>query len=140
MAIRSIRRSSTAGRKAASKVLRSLPHFIRLLARLFRDPRVGRADKILAGLAIGYILTPTDFIPDFLGFMGMVDDVYLLGLALNRLIARAGRDVVLEHWTGSRRALRTLLDGLEDIGALLPGPVRGAVRRYISRSIASRLA
>jgi hypothetical protein len=44
-------------------------------------------------------------------------------------------EVVLEHWTGSRKALHTLLDGLEDIGSLLPGPVRGAVQRYVQRSL-----
>jgi uncharacterized membrane protein YkvA (DUF1232 family) len=128
-------RSKATGRKAASKVLRSLPHFIKLLGRLFRDSRVARVDKVLAGLAIAYILTPADLIPDFLGFMGMVDDVYLLGLALNRLIGRAGMDVVLEHWSGSGKALHALMDGLEDIGSLLPGPVRGAVQRYVQRSM-----
>lgn len=130
-----IGKSKSSARGAAGKVMRSLPDFLRLLARLFRDPRVARVDKVLAGLAIAYILAPADLIPDFLGFMGLVDDVYLLGLALNRMIGRAGMDVVLDNWTGSRRALHTLLEGLEEIGSLLPSPVRGAVRRYLERGM-----
>ena len=125
----------TAGRAAAAKVLRSLPDFLKLLGRLFRDRRVSRVDKALVGLAIAYILTPVDLLPDFLGLLGWVDDIYLLGLALNRLIGRAGMDVVTDNWSGSRAALRTLLDGLEDIGAVLPAPVRGAVRRYFQSGV-----
>ena len=129
--------SRSAGRRSVSTVLRSLPDFMRLLMRLLRDPRVARMDKVLVGLAITYILAPADLIPDFLGFMGWVDDVYLLGLALNRLIARAGMDIVLEHWRGSSRALSTLLEELDDIGAVLPAPVRGAVRKYLKRGLAA---
>ena len=46
--------------------------------------------------------------PDFIPFIGEIDDVFLLVLALQRLIANADRSVVLEHWMGDPRQLRSL--------------------------------
>ena len=38
---------------------------------------------------------------DAIPFLGQVDDVYLLGVALQRLVANAGRRVLLSHWGGN---------------------------------------
>jgi uncharacterized membrane protein YkvA (DUF1232 family) len=50
--------------------------------------------------AIAYIVMPLDLIPDFIPFFGEIDDVYILVLALQRLVANAGRTVLIDHWTG----------------------------------------
>jgi len=47
-----------------------------------------------------YILSPIDFVPDFIPFLGEVDDVFLLMIALQRLVNNAGRSVLLSHWSG----------------------------------------
>jgi uncharacterized membrane protein YkvA (DUF1232 family) len=51
---------------------------------------------------------PMDFIPDFIPFLGEVDDIFVLVLALQRLIANAGRAVLLDHWMGDPKALSSL--------------------------------
>jgi uncharacterized membrane protein YkvA (DUF1232 family) len=58
--------------------------------------------------AIAYIVMPIDLIPDFIPFFGEIDDVYILILALQRMIANAGRPVLLDHWTGDPRDLADL--------------------------------
>ena len=78
-----------------------LPRLIRLLSRLLRDPRVSSADKILVGAVAVYVASPIDLIPDFIPFLGQVDDLLAVSLVLMRLIGDAGEDVVREHWTGS---------------------------------------
>ncbi len=45
-------------------------------------------------------LMPFDLIPDFIGFFGQVDDIFLLVLSLRRLINNAGHRVLLDHWMG----------------------------------------
>jgi uncharacterized membrane protein YkvA (DUF1232 family) len=121
----------TSRRRAAVKLLRELPSFLKLLVRLLRDPRVAKLDRLLFSSVIAYVLLPVDLLPDFLGVLGLTDDLFLIGLALNRLFGRAGADLLLEHWDGNPRALGYLLEGVEEIGALLPRYLRAALRAMV---------
>ena len=118
-------------RQSAVKLLRELPNLVKLLVRLLRDARISRLDRVLFGGVLAYVLLPADLLPDFLGFLGLTDDMYLIGLALNRLFARAGADVLLQHWDGNPRALGYLIEGVEEVGGLLPRRIRNALRGLI---------
>lgn len=89
---------------------------ILLLRDLMRDPRVGRADKVAAGLALAYVLSPVDLVPDTVPFVGNLDDVSVAVLALRRLLARSGYDLVYELWRGSDEGLAFVLafGGVQD--------------------------
>ena len=111
-------------RRTAEALLSEVGSFLRMLYRIYLDPRVSRVDKALLLAAIAYVITPTDLIPDFLGMAGRLDDLYLLGLVVDRLLVRSGPDVLLEHWDGRPGTLRMLLESLDGIARLVPGPVR----------------
>ncbi|HEY2851307.1 MAG TPA: DUF1232 domain-containing protein [Gemmatimonadaceae bacterium] len=110
--------------------IRQLPNFVRLLLGLITDPRVALVDKVLVFGAIAYIVTPIDLIPDFIPFIGEVDDVYLLVIALQRLISNAGRLVLLDHWGGEAEDLSDLnLQGaLAAAAFFLPRRIRRRLR------------
>ena len=111
--------------------LLELPRFLRLLWGLITDNRVAAIDKLLVAGAIAYIVTPVDFVPDFIPFLGEVDDVYLLILALRRLIRNAGRTVLLAHWTGDPERLRdlSLRNVLVAAAFFLPARIRRRFQR-----------
>jgi len=115
--------------------IRQLPNFLRLLFGLVTDNRVALVDKLLVFGAIAYIITPIDLIPDFIPFIGEVDDVYLLVIALQRLISNAGRLVLLDHWGGETEDLADLnLQGaLAAAAFFLPRRIRRRLR-VIGRS------
>ncbi|MCU0618673.1 MAG: DUF1232 domain-containing protein [Gemmatimonadaceae bacterium] len=106
------RRAAAAGRRAPRRTvlraLRDIPDYLRLAWGLLRDGRVSKADKLLVAAAALYVLNPFDFIPDVIPFLGEIDDLFLLVLAMQRLIARAGRAVLLDHWPGRPEALDSL--------------------------------
>src|SRR5687767_9309437 len=85
----------TGARRTVMYYIKQLPAYLRLLGGLLTDKRVNSIDKLLVAGAIAYIALPIDFIPDFIPFMGEVDDVFLLVIALQRLVANAGRQVLL---------------------------------------------
>ena len=85
-----------------------IPKFLRLLYGLLTDSRVNNIDKLVVAGAIAYILMPIDLIPDFIPFIGEVDDVFLMILAIQRLIDNAGRAVVADHWMGDAAELTAL--------------------------------
>jgi len=88
--------------------IRQLPQYLRLLGGLISDPRVALVDKLLVAGAMAYIVMPLDVVPDFIPFFGEIDDLYLLVLALQRLVANAGRVVLLDHWMGNPTDLADL--------------------------------
>jgi uncharacterized membrane protein YkvA (DUF1232 family) len=110
--------------------LLELPRFLRLLWGLLTDKRVASIDKLLVAGAIAYIVAPVDLVPDFIPFLGEVDDVYLLVLALRRLIRNAGRTVLLAHWTGDPDRLRdlSLRNVLFAAAFFLPARIRRKLR------------
>lgn len=110
--------------------IRQLPQYLRLLGGLLTDRRVSLTDKLLVAGAIVYIVTPIDLIPDFIPFFGEVDDVYLLVLALQRLVANAGRIVLLDHWTGDPMDLAdlNLRGALTAAAFFLPKRIRRRLR------------
>lgn len=90
-------------------LLRFLPDVARLLGRVAKDPRVPWHAKAVAGGAIAYVVSPIDLIPDFLGPMGQMDDVYVVTKALRYLFNTAGYDVIRELWSGSDDGFTLLL-------------------------------
>jgi uncharacterized membrane protein YkvA (DUF1232 family) len=105
------------------QVLRDLPNFAKLLGRLATDPRVSKLDKAIVLAAVGYMLMPVDLLPD-LPVIGQVDDVYLLALALDRLLNNAGIDTLLDHWDGDVESLEAALAALDRAGSFLPQGIR----------------
>jgi uncharacterized membrane protein YkvA (DUF1232 family) len=101
-------RPRTGAKRTVMDTIRQLPHYLRLLGGLLMDRRVAPMDKALVAGAIAYILLPTDLLPDFIPFLGEVDDVFLLVTALQRLVVNAGRRVLLDHWTGDPSELADL--------------------------------
>lgn len=98
-------RPRTGFKRTILGTVRQFPNYIRLLGGLITDRRVSRVDKFLVAGALAYILMPLDLLPDIVPFLGQVDDIYLLMLAIERLIANAGAAVVASHWHGPVSAL-----------------------------------
>lgn len=120
--------------------IKQLPHYLRLLGGLLLDRRVSLLDKALVAGAIAYIVSPLDLIPDFIPFLGQVDDVFLLMTAIERLVANAGEDVVYDHWRGDAGELEAL-DVRAVLGAatlFLPGGVRTKLVRLVRQRRAAR--
>jgi uncharacterized membrane protein YkvA (DUF1232 family) len=123
----------TGARRTVTSAIRELPHYLRLLWGMARDPRVAIVDKLLVLGAAAYIISPIDIIPDFIPFLGQVDDLYLLILACQRMLSRAGRAVLADHWTGHPDSLLSLnlSATLAAAAFFLPPSIRNRVRKAL---------
>jgi uncharacterized membrane protein YkvA (DUF1232 family) len=117
------RRGEPGGREVMMRLVRDLPNFVRLLYGLARDPRVSTLDKAFAVATLAYVISPVDLLPD-LPVIGQIDDIYLVALALNRLLNHAGIEVLLDHWEGEEESLELALSLLDRAGSFLPEPLR----------------
>ena len=120
----------TGARRTVIYYIKQLPSYVRLLGGLITDRRVSTIDKLLVAGAIAYIVMPIDLIPDFIPFFGEIDDLYILVLALQRLISNAGRTVLLDHWTGEPSDLAdiNLRGALAAAAFFLPKRIRRRLR------------
>jgi uncharacterized membrane protein YkvA (DUF1232 family) len=120
----------TGAKRTVLHYIRQLPQYVRLLGGLVTDRRVSMVDKLLVVGAIGYIVMPIDLIPDFIPFFGEIDDVFILVLALQRLVQNAGRAVLLDHWTGDPRDVAdlNLRGALTAAAFFLPKRIRRRLR------------
>jgi len=115
------------------ELLLFIPNLLRLLFGLLRDERVSRADKAILAGTILYVISPLDIIPDFIPFIGQVDDAYLIAISLLRLLNRAERDVVNDHWKGSLD-LKELVTSISLAAEyFLPSKIKNVLRGRIER-------
>jgi uncharacterized membrane protein YkvA (DUF1232 family) len=99
-----------AGRRVAARELALLlPNLVLLFHGLLRDPRVPKRSKALLLVAIGWIASPIDLIPEFVPVLGPLDDAVVAALVLRRVARSAGPTVVQEHWRGDPATMARLL-------------------------------
>ena len=77
--------------------LREVVQQIKLAYYLMLDPRVHPLVKLIPVVAAGYLLLPTDVIPDVIPVLGQLDDVVVLMLGLRLFFEFAPQPVVQEH-------------------------------------------
>lgn len=129
------RRPRRGAKKTVLQAIRQLPAYVRLLIGLFGDSRVSRIDRFLVLATIAYIISPLDLVPDIIPFFGQVDDMFLLILALQRLVSNTGPRVLRSHWSGNPRDLSelNLAATLSAAGFFLPSQLRLQLKRMASR-------
>ena len=107
-----------------TNLLLVIPNLLVLCARLMVDPRVPAKERLLVAGAIVYAFLPLDFIPDMLPFVGQVDDLYLIGLTLLRLMSVTDPRVVREHWRGGGDVVELVGAATLVAARLLPKRIR----------------
>ena len=114
--------------RTVAGLVSALPQFVKLVARLSRDPRVpARAKRVAAALA-AYAVSPVDLIPDVIPVVGLADDLLAVAVALAVLIEAAPDEVVAEHWDGEPEALGRVLLGVGLLMEFMPRRVRWMIR------------
>src|SRR5713101_7741138 len=112
-------------------LLMFLPNMVILCCKLMVDKRVPRTERALLAGAVIYAIIPFDFIPDMIPFVGQIDDLFLIGLTLARLIDRTDDRIVREHWRGGGDVTE-LIDSIVLIAPML-------IPRRISRVLIAKI-
>jgi uncharacterized membrane protein YkvA (DUF1232 family) len=115
-------------------IITFIPNFLKLLYRLMRDSRVSKTDKAVLAATMIYVISPFDFIPDFFPFIGQVDDLYMVAIAVLRLINRSTQEVVQQHWDGGNdiKSFVTTITNLSQF--FLPKKVRNLLVGRLDQS------
>jgi uncharacterized membrane protein YkvA (DUF1232 family) len=86
-----------------------LPNCVTLLRRLRRDARVPRRARVALVVAVVWVVSPIDLVPEFLPVIGPLDDVVVVALALRYAARQVPPEAVREAWPGDPALLERLL-------------------------------
>jgi uncharacterized membrane protein YkvA (DUF1232 family) len=106
-----------------------LPDMIALFYRIFKDKRVPVKTKVIVGGVIGYLVSPIDILPDFVPFIGKLDDLAIAFYALDKVINQIPPEIILENWQGDLKSIKKIQQGLAYIHRAAGG---GNVERLVS--------
>jgi uncharacterized membrane protein YkvA (DUF1232 family) len=112
-------------------LLRALPDLGRMLVRLVADPLLPRAAKVALAAALVYLASPIDLIPDFIPFLGYLDDVLLAALVVDGIVNWVDRGLLLKYWPGTPDSLERVARAARMLAAWVP-------RRLKARIFAAR--
>jgi uncharacterized membrane protein YkvA (DUF1232 family) len=103
-----------------------LPDLFALVIRLMGDRRLPAWTKVQLAAVTAYVISPIDFVPDFLFPIGLVDDTVALAFVLSRIVVLmegAGAEILAEHWEGPGSVLAALLKVAGAADSVLSGKV-----------------
>jgi len=106
-----------------------IPNYLKLLYRLIRDSRVKAVEKATLLATVAYVLSPLDFLPDMIPFVGQIDDVLLVALILQRFMNSVDRHLLYEYWDGEIDLLENIEQVLAYARFFLPGNVYNKIVR-----------
>jgi uncharacterized membrane protein YkvA (DUF1232 family) len=86
-----------------------LPSCVTTAKSLRKHPDVPRSAKVALLVAIVWVVSPIDLLPEFLPVIGPLDDVVAIVLLLRFAARRVPRDVLLDAWPSDPRLLERLL-------------------------------
>ena len=101
-------------------LLRALPDLVRLLGKLVLDPVLPRAVKIVLAAAAVYLVSPIDLIPDFIPFVGYLDDLLLAAVVVDGVLNYVDRGLVVKYWPGSATSLDKVARSAKLLAAWVP--------------------
>lgn len=105
------------------------PVYGRLVFELALDSRVPWARKAILGIAVAYVMSPIDLIPDFIPFISRVDDVLVTIIALDLFLEGVPRELMIEKMYTLGIDGRELERDMEAARRFLPLPIRTIARR-----------
>src|SRR3954469_21892022 len=91
------------------QVAEFLPSCVATARVLRKDPAVPRRAKIALLVAVLWVVSPIDLLPEFLPVIGPLDDVVAVILLLRYAARQVPRAVLLDAWPGEQRLLLRLL-------------------------------
>ena len=91
------------------QVAEFLPACVTTARKLRKDPAVPRRAKVALLVAIVWVISPIDLLPEFLPVIGPLDDVVAVILLLRYAARSIPRQTLLDAWPTDPRLLERLL-------------------------------
>jgi uncharacterized membrane protein YkvA (DUF1232 family) len=103
---------------------------IQFLKDVSNDDRIPSRDKKVLLIMIGLIISPIDFIPDWIPIIGILDDLVILSLILDYFFEYLDNKVLLFHYPFGMRSFIWLKRTSKIITRFTPQFIRNRIWKY----------
>lgn len=110
------------------KFLNDLKDFIKNVAQ---DQRIPERDKKIILAMVALIISPIDLIPDYIPFIGLLDDVILLAIVLDYFFKVLDQEVLLSHYPWGMKSFVRLKKMSQFLSIFVPGFIKKRLWSYV---------
>lgn len=89
-----------------------LPDIIALLVRVFKDERVTKETKRYLGVALAYLFSPVDIIPDSIPLIGKIDDLAVVFFVFQKLLCDIPIEIIIDNYEGNEDIILIIKEGI----------------------------
>jgi uncharacterized membrane protein YkvA (DUF1232 family) len=94
------------------------------------DERIPARDKKIILAMVALILSPVDFIPDWIPVIGLMDDVILLSLVLDYFFTTLDQSIILSHYPWDMKSYTRVKKMARVTSAFVPGFIKDNLWKY----------
>ena len=81
-----------------NEIKTNIKNYLKLYNALYRDKRTPRISKIFLFIALAYLTTPFDIIPDFIPVLGQLDDLIIIPSCIYISVKSIPKPLYNEHY------------------------------------------
>jgi uncharacterized membrane protein YkvA (DUF1232 family) len=108
-------------------LLLALPRLGRMLVSLAADRDVPTAAKVVMAALAVYLVSPVDIIPDFIPWVGYLDDLVLAAVVVDGVLNFIDRPLVLRYWPGSPASLERVAAVARRLARWVPNRIKARI-------------
>lgn len=111
------------------------PDMVHLTIRLLLDRTLEPAARGRLIIAMSYLIMPLDFIPDFIPCAGLIDDLLVMAVLLNKTLNASSPEIqerIQTNWAGSPEVfdkVKEVVAVMNEIAAQIPRSLLNYIRR-----------
>ena len=109
------------------ELLLALPRLGRMLISLVADRDVPTAAKVVLAAMAVYLVSPIDLIPDFIPFLGYLDDVILAAVVVDGVLNFIDRPLLLRYWPGTPASLERVAAVARRLARWVPNRIKARI-------------
>jgi len=98
-----------------------------MIASLIGDREVPVAAKLALAAVAVYLASPVDLIPDFIPFVGLLDDVLVVAIVVDGLLNHVDRALLIKYWPGEIASLDVVAAVARRLSRWVPARVKARI-------------
>ncbi len=95
-----------------------------------KDPRIPNRDKKILLTLIALIISPIDLIPDWIPFLGVLDDVIILAIVLDYFFDVLDQNILLTHYPWGMKSFSQLKKIAKAFSICVPWFIKNQIWSY----------